>query len=230
MTMPDPPLGEFSPITETARKCFHFAKRLTFMHLLSKKITLFRPRSALTPEEVGSKDFTRRRAFAVDMYILGWVSAELLLVLASLVGGAVWIRILTGVLAACRIMEIVQVTVNATILDSLSGRSDERVASRARMVIIAAINFIELCVCFGVLYASDLPRLHGAGQAATAFYFSVITQVTIGYGDVNPTGWLRIVAAFQALISLIFVILVFGRFVAALPQVQAIFGDAAKRD
>jgi Ion channel len=49
----------------------------------------------------------------------------------------------------------------------------------------------------------------------TAFYFSVITQLTIGYGDVCATGWLRIIAAGQGLIGALFVVAVLGRAVSA---------------
>jgi hypothetical protein len=82
-------------------------------------------------------------------------------------------------------------------------------------LVLAAINYVELMLWFGLIYSLNYQLLHGAGRPATAFYFSVITQLTIGYGDVFPTGWLRIIAALQGLIGALFVIVVLGRAVSA---------------
>jgi len=68
-----------------------------------------------------------------------------------------------------------------------------------------------------VIYALNYHSLYGAGRPITAFYFTIITQLTIGYGDVYPTGWLRVVAAVQGLTAAVFVISVFARAIAALP-------------
>jgi hypothetical protein len=84
-----------------------------------------------------------------------------------------------------------------------------------RSLVLAAINYVELMLWFGLIYALNYQLLNGAGQPATAFYFSVITQLTIGYGDVSPTGWLRMIAAAQGLIGALFVIVVLGRAVSA---------------
>lgn len=229
--LPDPPLLHFSPITAFARCLFQGAKWLSVMWWLKFINPIFRPRSELTPEEVAptefGRDFTRRRAFAIEMYLIGWLVVELGLVVLSLFGPwKGWVQSLVAAIVGCRIVEIVQVTVNATLFDALSGRPDDRVASRVRMIVLAGINFLELCLCFGVIYANAFTYLRGAGQAVTGYYLSIITQLTIGYGDVFPTCWLRVVAAVHGLASILFVILVFGRFIAALPQVRGIFGDS----
>ncbi len=231
---PDPTLGDFSPVTAGARALFGFVKWLSPMQWLGRLgrrrpqswLSLFRSRSELTQDEVHSKDFTRRRARAVETYMAVWLGLELAVVSMSCLGPwATWLSVLFVVVVVSRIGEVIQVTVNATLFDALSGRSDECVASRSRMIVLAGVNFIELCVCYGVIYAADYAKLRGAGTPITAFYFSVITQLTIGYGDVFPVGWLRLVAAAQGLTGILFVVLVFGRFMAALPQGHSIFGE-----
>ena len=116
------------------------------------------------------------------------------------------------------------IKVNVAVFDRLK-RRDNKVASFDRLVVLSFVNFLELCICFGLLYASDWHRLSGAGRSVTAFYFSAITQTTIGYGDVYPTGYLRIIAACQGIISLVFAALVFTRFVGTLPRINAILDD-----
>ena len=69
-------------------------------------------------------------------------------------------------------------------------------------------------------YATNYQDLVGAGRPVTGFYLSVITQLTIGYGDVYPTGWLRVVAAIQGLVGALFIILVLGRLLASLRQIK----------
>ena len=70
------------------------------------------------------------------------------------------------------------------------------------------------------LYALNKQLLFSTTQtpigALTGFYFSFITQLTIGFGDVYPTSWLRVVAVAQGLTAALFVLLVFGTIVASL--------------
>ena len=71
----------------------------------------------------------------------------------------------------------------------------------ARTLVLGGINYVELSFCFGVIYALNYQSLQMASRPITAFYFSIITQLTIGYGDVSPKGWMRLVAATQGLIG-----------------------------
>jgi Ion channel len=65
----------------------------------------------------------------------------------------------------------------------------------------------------------------GAGRPITGFYLSIITQLTIGYGDVYPTSWMRLVAAIQGLVGIVFVVLVFGRVIASFQPLKEVFGQ-----
>jgi hypothetical protein len=213
-------------LTEAARGLFHFAKWLSVMQWLGLAYPVFRPRSALTMNEIYSLDFIKRRGRAIDLYVVIWLCIEFVVVSISCLGPVSSIvRLVLGIIVSSRILEVVQVTVNATLFDALSGRPDEVVGSRARMLVLAGLNFVELLLCFGVFYATNYQGLVGAGKPVTGFYFSVITQLTIGYGDVYPTGWLRLVAAFQGLVGALFIILVLGRLLASLRQIRGALDD-----
>jgi hypothetical protein len=212
-----------SPFTDFAVWLFQVLKWVSPWTWVSKLDPHLKNRSDLLPEEVNSPNFTRRRVILIDRYVAVWIAIEIslcALVLWFPHLSQFWICVIIAA-ALVRIIEIIQVTVNVAVFDRLK-RRDNKVASFVRLVVLSFVNFLELCICFGLLYASDWHRLSGAGRSATAFYFSAITQVTIGYGDVYPTGWLRIIAACQGIISLVFAALVFSRFVGTLPRINAI--------
>ena len=156
--------------------------------------------------------FKNPSASATEKYVLSCLMIEVVIAFAFLgpisrpqLGGW-WV---IGALAVIRIVEIIGRTVDVT-----------NVISPIRTLVLAAINYVELALCFGVIYALNYQCLHEASRPITrpitAFYFSIITQLTIGYGDVYPRGWLRLVVAAQGLIAALFVVSVFARAIGAL--------------
>jgi hypothetical protein len=134
----------------------------------------------------------------------------------KIAGWPPWLQWAVLVLAALKIIEIVRVTVGVVLFD------EGVVASVQRTFILAAINFLELGLCYGLFYALNKQLLRGPDVGAlTGFYFSFITQLTIGFGDVHPVGWLRIVAVIQGLTAALFVLLVFAKIVASLRPLKA---------
>ena len=225
-------LASFSPFTAGARFLFAAARWFSPRYWLAHWLPLFAAHNEIPPEKRGLTPYTRARARAIELYVLAWVLLEGVLVGVVLVTPvSKLIAVFVSLLVGLRILDIVQTLANVTVFDRLSGHSDARLTSVARSLVLAFVNFMELVVCFGIVYAAAYTRLHGAGQPLTAFYFSVITQLTIGYGDVYPTGYLRVVAASQGLVSLLFVVLVFARFVGTLPPEGALLepslGDEA---
>ena len=223
--------GSFGFLTETVRKLFQFAKWLSPMRWLALVSDQFRARSELEPTEVLNRQFADRRARAIEKYVLSCLLLELLIAIASclfrwpsIVG-----IVLTAILSS-RVIEIIQVTVNATLFDALTTKADRGVGTVSRILVLAGINFVELLLCFGAIYASNYERLMGAGRPLTGFYFSIITQLTIGYGDVYPTGWLRVVAAIQGLVGALFIILIFGRIVTSLQPIRGLYEHADRQD
>jgi hypothetical protein len=155
------------------------------------------------------RDFKNPSPSLTEKYVLICLLIEILIALAFLAPSTSHLSIVGwvfGILAVIRIVEIVGRTVDVT-----------EVISPPRTLILAGINYVELALCFGVLYALNYQSLNGASRPITAFYFSIITQLTIGYGDVSSRGWLRLVVVVQGVLSALFVITVFARAIAALP-------------
>jgi hypothetical protein len=156
--------------------------------------------------------FKKLSAVATEVYVLCWLG------IAVTISAALWccygyvsaVEWLVYLLALLRVLEIIVRTTTVNF---------SNVISRPRSLVLLAINYVELMVWFGLVYALNSQSLvdqslsdHGApASPITAFYFSVITQLTIGYGDVYATGGLRTIAALQGLVGALFVIVVLGR-------------------
>ncbi len=71
---------------------------------------------------------------------------------------------------------------------------------------IVLMHFAEMLL-FGVLYMavsefSTAGHIHGADHIRDYFYFSAASYTSLGYGDLYPTGPLRLFAGVEALIGL----------------------------
>lgn len=209
------PRGDLSPLTWAAERFFRG------LQYCPPQI-FFRSRADLTQEEINSPDFTRRRGRRIDALIIFYVAIDAMLLalltwrqpIGTILAAAV------RLLAALRIIDIVQVTVNLAVFDALRGRVDNMVGSMARLVVLSFVNFVELILAFGIVYASALPMLSGAHSVGDAVYFSAVTQFTIGYGDIVPTAWVRWVVIAQGLSSFVFIVLVFARALSNLPTLK----------
>jgi hypothetical protein len=88
-----------------------------------------------------------------------------------------------------------------------------------RSLILLILNFFEYNIWFGYLYL----RSDGLVEASkdlitpfTAFYFSMVTSSTVGFGDVTPIGAARTLAIIHLTLSLSFLAAVVAYFVSAL--------------
>lgn len=218
----------YSPISSVIKFLLSLASFCTLMRLLQFFSPLFRPRWALKKCEIDSAEYTRRRALAIERYLIGWyvfqVGIWLILALYR-TAAPQWLLILGAVLAVSRILEITQTALGVVVFDHEKGRVDNRVASANRTLILTFINFGELIACFGLVYASQLCWLKNASSYADALYFSGITQLTIGYGDIQPLGPWKLLTITQGAIGFLFAVVVIARVVTILPPMSERLGS-----
>ncbi len=161
-----------------------------------------------------------------DVYLVAWLFGAIVLVAfwnhfsPSLLGTMSFLVVL---LAGIRILDITQAVVNLGLFDHLGSSSDalrrQEVANVTRSVVLLIWDFVELIIWFGVLY---LPFHFQTPVTSfwSRLYFSGITQLTIGYGDLTPLGWAKGVAMLQSVLGWLVTVIVIVRFVSALPQIS----------
>lgn len=164
---------------------------------------------------------TRLRAWRVDVFVLASVALELT-IFFTIFHAPTWLRIVLLAMPVLRILNIIEVTVNLNVFDALTSDVKPRVASVVRTLILTGINYVELIFCFGIIYAVALADLHGARDPLDVIYFSSITQLSVGYGDIVPTGLLRLAAVAQAMLGLFFTVVLLGRFAGLLPRIRTV--------
>ncbi len=182
-------------------------------------------RSALDKAVVESVDLTADRARAVELFLMVYYVLDIL-AFACTFSGCTTLHVAGVVWAILRIVDIIQASVNVVLFDRIRGRKDNRVASQTRLATLAIMNYLEFIVCFAAIYATGLlGELEGASSPWDALYFSVLTQLTISFGDVLPVAAIRIAAPIQALSGLLFLVIIFARIISALPGIKELIGE-----
>ncbi len=170
-----------------------------------------------------------RRSRRVEAYMLAWfvIEGAMLAVAAGLVPVPLW---LPRTLVVIRILDIFQTSVNMSVFDQL--RTSERlvISSAVRTLVLSFLNYLELLVCFGIVYATMPGALVGSTGWLDDMYFSIVTQLTIGYGDIRPVGWARFVSVAQGLVAVAFTILILGRIVSVLPKIGSVMKHTSEND
>lgn len=124
-----------------------------------------------------------------------------------------------------RVFDIVQANANMHVFDGVRVKTSHHVASLLRSTLISVWNYLELVGWFSLFYLS-VGGLEGDNKdhvlnAFDTLYFSTITQLTIGFGDLKPAGAAaRILTMTQGLLGTMFLIFAIGRFASLLPKVE----------
>lgn len=169
---------------------------------------------------------TRLSKSCVDYYILGWAGLAMVLgVLGHLNYPTVpeWLGYSIWIAATLRVIDITQVVVNLGVFDHLGQRARDKqsVESLIRSLVLLVWNFLETIIWFGLAYL-PLPFLQEHQEFWSRLYFSGVTQLTIGYGDLTPIGAARAVAVCQGLLGWLFSVMIIARIVGALPRLRSI--------
>lgn len=168
--------------------------------------------------------FETWRSRKVDCYIFVWLIMLLGAHLLATVAAGRWVTWLVCAAGAARGIDIVQANVNMHLLDGLrlSGRS-HHVASLVRSSLISVWNYLELVGWYALAYFfSKGLRGDSCGEVGLfeSVYFSTITQLTIGFGDLKPaTALARLLTMSQGLLGTLFLVFAISRFASLLPRV-----------
>jgi hypothetical protein len=221
--MKHPQLWLVSPITWMLERLFAGLQSLSLASLLFG--TREQSQALFTSPTKKVKE-TIRRSRAIEAYIVVWfvLDALAIAIIPWLSDPYIWI---TAAIMGYRVFDIVQTALNVNLFAPLRLPARQHyIASLARMVILAIWNFIEMVVCFAAIY---LVNRHRFGPPLTTridgLYFSAITQLTIGYGDIVPLGSMRAVAPLQGLLGFLLALFALSRLVAFLPRTDAVFRD-----
>jgi len=120
----------------------------------------------------------------IDLYVLGWAALFSGLLFAG--RPATWIVVL---LAAYRVVDIVAYHFAVLLVDSQVGTY--RLMSVRRSFVFSIVNFYEIIAAYALVYLTAGKIIEPATGAplssgTSALYYSVVTIVTLGYGEFCP--------------------------------------------
>jgi hypothetical protein len=126
----------------------------------------------------------------VDVWILFWASANLVFVMPHLAEATGW-SLLLVLIPIIRVLDMLRVL----FWTSLIQRDAPRMPSNAILQLL--IHYVEVATAFSCIYlflqsyygipvlsVGDIDRFVSSWEA---FYFSVVTAATLGYGDISPS-------------------------------------------
>jgi hypothetical protein len=145
----------------------------------------------LSPSRLVSSRFAKNPS-VIDAMVLGWTALTTLLlflprILGSPAGGGLLPRGAVLLYVWFRVIDVAAVNLNELLVHSIRERA--LFAGIQRSLLLTLVNIWEIVACFAVLYLADggvCSREGCLSGAWTAFYFSAVTGVTVGYGDYVP--------------------------------------------
>jgi len=221
-------LWKYSPLLYCLERLFAWLEYLSPANLLFGTRVQAQRR---THDEKAMKESMLARGRRVEAYVVLCALGELLLAVVTPFAQS-WLLALCVALPLFRVFEITQTAINLNFFERLRIHPSDShfVASHVRTVVLTLWNFFEIMFCFGIVYSARLDLLHGAENHWDAYYFSVMTQLTIGYGDVHPLRWARLAAAIQAMVGFFFALVVLTRLATFLPRSASILRHSSEDD
>ncbi len=162
-----------------------------------------------------------KRHIAVDSFVAASALLELLSFWAISSAAADAVRLGCVIFCIWRTVDVISSRILSVLFEKhhTSHAATFHGASNERKVILGLVNYFQLIVCFAAIYRYWPDSFSGAdlvGDPLSAVYFSAITQVTIGYGDIHPVGAMRWVAVSQGISGLMLLSLFIARFLAVM--------------
>ena len=221
-------LWKYSPLLYCLERLFGWMERLSPANLLFG--TRVQAQRSFMHEDA-MKEAMLARGRRIEAYVVLWAVVEIVLALVIPYAQS-WLRGLCVVLPLFRVFEITQTAVNLNFFERLRIHPSDShfVASHVRTVVLTIWNFFELMFCFGIVYSAELDLLGNAENHWDAYYFSIMTQLTVGFGDVHPLRWARGLASIQAALGFFFALVVLTRLATFLPRSESILRHAAEDD
>lgn len=218
-------LKKYSVIAYGIERFFRSLQFMPFQCFISNRPDIQRLDSFVDPSK--RENTTKTRSHRVDLYIFIWFMVELMAVVTLCLVGwrPTYLILVVRILGALRIIDIIQVNVNIVLFDRLRIEKDYYMASLVRTIVLTMLNYFQMLVWFGLIYCTILNDLKNANDWTDAFYFSIITQLTIGYGDIAPLRSAKLIAVGQGIIGFFFMVLILARFITILPKVKTLLGD-----
>ncbi len=129
-----------------------------------------------------------RRMRIVDLIVISYSAIYILIFIFILpLNHSHCLKCLVLVILTLRLIDIIQVNINIVLFDRLRIKQpDPYIYSAIRSIILVSYNFLEIAIIFGFYYALIRPENLVCHISSTLdnFYFSFISQLTIGYGDI----------------------------------------------
>jgi hypothetical protein len=212
----------YGPITHALERVFNGLRRASLANVLfgteSERRGLIKG-----PRESGQFDIWRSKW--IDCYVICWLGIEL--TVALLIPSARGISCgLMLLLVAYRVIDILQASINMNVFAHLRrSKGTYNITSATRALVLTLWTYLELALCFGIVYSSPIASLTGSTTWSDPYYFSAVTQLTIGYGDIAPLGLTKLLAPLQGLFGFLLALVAIGRLVSFLPRPDSVVGD-----
>lgn len=123
----------------------------------------------------------------IDYYVMCWVVALSILLFGSWWQTLGWIAV---VVASYSVVEILSTNLCVLLVDSQ--RPSWRAASFRRSLLLALLGFYSIVAAYAIIYlvaggiVENKPAGDLLGSPMSAFYFSLVTMATLGYGEFVP--------------------------------------------
>lgn len=209
---------EYGIITPAIMAVFRIFQYLPFQVFIGNRTDHYY-RDLIGKEIADKKKIANRRATFIEIIMLIYLTTEILIPLLidkSIINNAI-IKYTFLIILILRLIDILQVNVNMILFDGLRFKQN-LIAKYSRAIILLIWNYIELIIIFGYIYFVFKNNLCGYKSIIDTYYFSTITQLTIGYGDLHPIGWLKFISGIQGIIGTLFLVLIIAKVINLLPN------------